>query len=397
MSNDTFEPTANTANTIKCKDCGANLKFSPGASSLKCEYCNATNEIKVEKAVIIENDYESFINSQAATNEKQTISTVKCTSCGSSTTLPPNVTSCGCPYCDTPLVIKDASTCSIIKPKYLLPFKIERNTAKDEFVKWVGGLWFAPNKLKDYAKHSAEKLKGVYMPYWTYDSDTASDYSGLRGEHYYVSESYKDSEGKTHTRQVQKTAWYPASGHVTNDFDDILVCASHSLPKKLVQDLEPWDLPELLTYDDKFLAGFVTESYQTELKPGFEEAKQRMATVIDSTVRSHIGGDVQQVHSINTAYSNITFKHILLPLWISAYKYNAKVFRFTVNARTGEVQGERPYSAWKIFFLILGIAAVVATGIYFYKHSKKENTEAVAVHFKTTETQSTLRYTEYTA
>jgi len=266
--------------------------------------------------------------------------------------------------------VKDASTCSIIKPKYLLPFKVERNKAKDEFIKWVGKLWFAPNKLKQYAQHSAEKLKGVYMPYWTYDSNTASDYSGLRGEYYYVSETYTNSEGKTQTRQVRHTAWYPASGHVNNSFDDVLVCASHSLPKDLTKELEPWDLPELVAYDDKFLAGFVTESYQTQLKEGFDEAKQRMEPVIESTVRSDIGGDTQQIHSINTDYNDITFKHILLPLWISAYKYKEKVYRFTVNARTGEVQGERPYSAWKIFFLCLTIAALIGSGIYFYKKYK---------------------------
>jgi LSD1 subclass zinc finger protein len=366
MSNETFEPTASTANTIKCTNCGGNLKFAPGAQSLNCEYCNTKNTIETARTEIIENDFHSFLAQTASSAEQQTISTVKCTSCGASTTLAPNVTSSNCPYCDTPQVIKDASTCSIIKPKYLLPFKVERNNAKDEFVKWVGGLWFAPNKLKDYAQNSAEKLKGVYMPYWTYDTNTDSSYSGSRGEHYYETESYTDSEGKRQTRQVQRTRWYPASGRVHNDFDDVLICASHSLPQKLVNDLEPWDLPELVSYNDSFLAGFVTESYQTQLKEGFEQAKERIMPVIDSTVRSDIGGDVQQVHSINTTYNNITFKHILLPLWISAYRFDDKVYRFTVNARTGEVQGERPYSAWKIFFLVVTILAVVGGGIYFF-------------------------------
>ncbi|MCE3258731.1 MAG: hypothetical protein K0S12_372 [Bacteroidetes bacterium] len=369
MSNETFESTADTANTIKCCNCGANLKFSPGAQSLNCEYCNTKNTIAVEQTEIIENDFHSFLEQKSAASEQQTISTVKCTSCGASTTLSPNVTSSNCPYCDTPQVIKDAATCSIIKPKYILPFKVERNSAKNEFVKWVGGLWFAPNKLKDYAQNSAEKLKGVYMPYWTYDTNTDSTYSGLRGEHYYETQSYTDSEGNTKTRQVQRTAWYPASGRVHNNFDDVLICASHSLPQKLVNELEPWDLPELVGYNDSYLAGFVTESYQTQLKEGFDEAKERIRPVIETTVRTDIGGDVQQIHSVNTSYNDITFKHILLPLWISAYRFEDKVYRFTVNARTGEVQGERPYSAWKIFFFVLTILAVVGGAIWFF--SKK--------------------------
>jgi len=367
MSDITSEPNAETANTIKCKNCGANLKFAPGAQSLNCQYCNTNNPIEVEKTEIIENDFNKFFEENLPTTEQVTISTVKCTSCGAATTLAPNVASSNCPYCDTPLVVKNASNNKIIKPKYILPFKIERDSAKNSFVKWVGGLWFAPNKLKQYATHSAERLKGVYMPYWTYDTNTVSDYSGLRGEHYYVTETYRDSNGNTQTRSVQRTAWYPASGTVRNTFDDVLICASHSLPAKLVNELEPWDLPALVSYDDKFLAGFVTESYQTELKQGFEEAKKRMASKIESSVRSDIGGDTQQVHSINSQYNDITFKHILLPLWISAYKFNDKTYRFTINARTGEVQGERPYSAWKIFFAVLAGLAIIGGGIYLYK------------------------------
>jgi DNA-directed RNA polymerase subunit RPC12/RpoP len=367
MSDIPFEPNAETANTIKCKNCGANLKFAPGTLHLNCQYCNTDNPIVIEKIDIIENDYNKFLDENSNVAEQQTVSTVKCNTCGASTTLAPNVTSNNCPYCDTPLIVTNATNNKLIKPKYLLPFKIERNKAKTDFVKWVGGLWFAPSKLKQYAEHSAEKLKGVYMPYWTYDTNTVSDYSGQRGEYYYVTETYRDSNGNSQTRQVRHTAWYPASGTVRNSFDDILICASHSLPQKLVTELEPWDLPELISYDDKFLAGFVTESYQTELKQGFEEAKKRMTSKIEGSVRSDIGGDTQQISSINTQYNDITFKHILLPLWISAYKYNEKVYRFTINARTGEVQGERPWSAIKIALAILGGLAIIVGGIILFK------------------------------
>lgn len=363
-----FETTADNMGTIKCKNCGANLKFKPGTDSLSCDYCQTVNEIAVEKTEVVENDFNTFIEEAEAKTEHQVISTVKCGGCGANTTLQPNVTSSNCPYCDTPLVVKDAATCDIIKPSYVLPFKVDRNKAKEGFVSWVGGLWFAPNKLKQYAENSAEKLKGVYLPYWTYDSNTESDYTGLRGDHYYVTESYTDSNGNRQTRSVQKTRWSAASGHVSNSFDDVLVCASHSLPEKLVNELEPWDLPELVKYNDNFLAGFVTESYQTGLKEGFGKAKVRMEDRIRSSVRSDIGGDTQQITTLSTEYNDITFKHILLPLWISAYRYNNKVYRFTINARTGEVQGERPYSAIKIALLVIAIIGIIVGIVYWNKH-----------------------------
>jgi len=204
------------------------------------------------------------------------------------------------------------------------------------------------------------------MPFWTYDTATTTRYTGMRGDHYYVTESYTDSQGKSQTRSVQKTRWSGASGTVNNNFDDVLVCASHSLPEKLTRDLEPWDLPELQGYDDRYLSGFVTESYQVDLKAGFDSAKQVMAPKIRSTICSDIGGDVQQVTTQSSDYNNITFKHILLPLWISAYKYNDKVYRFMINARTGEVQGERPWSVIKITLLVLGVIAIGVGAWYFF-------------------------------
>jgi len=329
---------------------------------LVCEYCQTKNEIKSAPTDVVENDYLSFLRNNAGKgSQEQQITTCKCTNCGASTTLPQNVTSSACPYCDTPLVVQNAATCSIVKPKYLLSFHIDRNAAKEKFISWVGGLWFAPNKLKEYAAHSAEKLNGVYMPYWTYDSDTTTGYTGMRGDHYYITETYRDANGKTQTRQVRHTRWSSASGTVRKDFDDVLVCASHSLPDNLTRELEPWDLDKLADYDDRFLAGFRTESYQVNIEQGFEKAKSVMLDGIRTEIRRDIGGDEQQITSMNADYDNITFKHILLPLWISAYKYNEKTYRFTVNARSGEVQGERPYSAWKIAFLVIAILAVIGT------------------------------------
>src|SRR4051812_4734460 len=116
MSNDFQEKTADTGNFIKCNGCGANLKFAPGTKHLTCEYCNAKNEIEVKPTAVEENDFEKFLNEQSGKEDKKQISTVKCDNCGASTTLQPHITSCGCPYCDTPLVIKNATTSSIIKP-----------------------------------------------------------------------------------------------------------------------------------------------------------------------------------------------------------------------------------------------------------------------------------------
>ncbi|MFL5753924.1 MAG: zinc finger domain-containing protein [Bacteroidia bacterium] len=371
MSNQFNEKTAEVdQHKIKCKGCAAFLTYEPGTTHLKCQYCGDANEIKAERAQVEEIDFESFIAQKMDAGQMQEISTVKCDGCGASTTLKPNITSDACPFCATPLVIKNGTTSSIIRPKYTLPFKIDRKKADQLFIGWVGGLWFAPSDLKAYASRTTDKLNGMYLPYWTYDSKTYSSYSGQRGDHYYVTESYSTTENGqevTRTREVQKTAWTFVTGYVHNTFDDILVCASKALPDEMTRSLEPWDLPELVDHNDAFLSGFKAESYQVGVKDGFDVAKGVMKPEIEKTIMNDIGGDVQRVDNVDTQYNDVSFKHILLPMWISAYRYNEKVYRFLINARTGEVQGERPYSAMKIFLFVLSILIVIAAAVYFWK------------------------------
>ena len=139
-----------------------------------------------------------------------------------------------------------------------------------------------------------------------------------------------------------------------------MAIATTALPVNLGEGLEPWDLSQLQTYKPDYLAGFQAEGYTVALADGNATAKQKMADVIVQDVRHDIGGDVQRIDTVATSYSDETFKHILLPIWIAAYKYNAKTYRFLVNGQTGEVQGERPYSVWKITFAALGVAVLAA-------------------------------------
>jgi hypothetical protein len=171
------------------------------------------------------------------------------------------------------------------------------------------------------------------------------------------------------TRRVRHTRWSPASGTVRNSFDDILILASKSLPGKYAEHLTPWDLTNLVPYADEYLSGFRAESYQISLAEGFEAAKAMMEAAIQNSIRQDIGGDEQRVHSAQTRYGSITFKHILLPIWLSAYRFRDKVYRVLINARTGEVQGDRPFSPWKIAGAVL--LGLVILGILILLGSSK--------------------------
>jgi hypothetical protein len=169
----------------------------------------------------------------------------------------------------------------------------------------------------------------------------------------------RDGKRVTERYQDTETRWRPASGRVARDFDDMLVVGSESLPRDLAEQLEPWDLGNLVPYRDEYLSGFLAERYQIDVQKGWLRAQERMEVVIRGDVRRDIGGDHQRIHSLDTRHGSITFKHVLLPLWICSYRYKEKIYRFLVNARTGEVQGQRPWSWVKITLTAIAVASVI--------------------------------------
>lgn len=345
-----------------CSNCGARLVFKVGTDALTCPYCGTLNEIAAGDAAVEELDFHATLRELAEGENTETLEYVECATCTARVSRPPHADAMDCPFCGRSIVMTMHST-RLIKPKSLLPFAITRERARASFKHWVSSLWFAPSKLKQYARTDT-KLHGIYVPHWTYDCGAVTDYTGQRGEDYWETEYYTTRvNGKTvrKSRQVRKTRWYSASGTVHNAFNDLLVRASHSLPAKYADALEPWDIQRLVPYQDDYLAGFSAENYQVDLEQGFSVAQSMMNGPIRSTICRDIGGDRQRIHSTNTRYHDITFKHILLPVWVSTYRFGDKAYRFLVNARTGEVQGERPWSFWKIAFAVL--AGLLAAGI----------------------------------
>jgi len=201
----------------------------------------------------------------------------------------------------------------------------------------------------------------VYLPYWTFDTLTFNAYSGERGENYTV----RTGTGKN-KRTETRTRWYPASGNFQRFFDDVLVVASQGFPENYIIALEPWPLTECVPFTQQYLAGYLARTYDVELDGGFEKGKQRIDAEILSDVRGRIGGDKQRVHSVKSRYDAITYKHLLLPVYLMTYRFKNKPYRIFVNAVTGEIQGERPYSWVKISMAILaGALAVIAAVVLF--------------------------------
>ena len=345
-----------------CDGCGADLEFHIGAQQMKCPYCGYEKAIELSKeAVVEEQDFHAMLAQMAErraeaaeskTGDESDAKEVRCESCGGHTVFTETMASSECPYCGSPIQLEEAYKADDRVPvDAVLPFLIDKKKATANLAAWVQSRWFAPNEFRKRGIDG--KFNGVYLPYWTYDTMTGTWYEGERGEHYWVEEGTGDDK-----KRVRKTRWYPASGAFQRFFDDVLVIASKGLPSKLVLNLEPWPLERVSPFNQQMLAGYLARTYEVELDGGFREARSRIEKAIEREVRERIGGDTQRVHSIDTHYDAITYKHLLLPTWLLAYRFHDKPYQVMVNAATGEVQGERPWSIVKILSLIFGLLAI---------------------------------------
>ena len=348
-----------------CQTCGADMRFDPGDDRLTCDHCGASEPIDhgpwTRSGATKEKDFRKAVEAGLGTAEMEETRLSTCPNCGARVEFDEAVHSTECPFCATP-VVTGTGLSRQIKPQAVLPFVLEESEARAAMTDWLGSLWFAPGGLVEYAR-KGRRMTGIYEPCWTFDADTKSRYRGQRGTVYYEQKTVTRN-GKRETVNVTKVRWTPVSGRVARFFDDVLVVASTALPEKFRRSLVQWDLTRLEPYQPEYLAGFRAEGYTIELEEGFAEAREIMDRRILRDVRFDIGGDRQRVEDIDTSDSEVTFKHILVPVWIAAYRYRGKAFRFVVNGQTGQVIGERPWSAWKIALAIL--VGLIAAGVFGY-------------------------------
>lgn len=340
------------------------MLFSPAFRKLKCEFCGTQSEIKESLKEIKEYSLKEALSRLSKQPEQHIDKSVTCSKCGGGFTLTPYSVSANCPYCGTPAITDFVRE---IIPESLLPFQITQEEAKERFKRWVGSLWFAPSAFTKYFT-SDKKLKGYYLPYWTYDSDTLTHYQGMRGDTYYVTVTKTVVvNGRQERAQVQEPRinWTPASGSVTLSFDDITIGADKTLSRAIIDSVGPWDTQSLKNFDEKYLSGFLTQEYTIGVDHGFEYAKAKMSSSIEHAIRRDIGGDQQQIHSVDTQYHHTTYKSVLFPLWTATFNWKNKIYYYAINAQTGKISGERPYSVIKIVVAV-GIATMIIGGALYY-------------------------------
>jgi hypothetical protein len=343
-----------------CAACGAQAEWNPARQRLVCPFCGTETPYQVDTDTGRIQELDLVAALRALPDEQRGWQaerrSVQCQSCKAVMVYDPERVGQNCEFCGSPALVAYEEIKAPIRPQSLLPFKITASQVRDKMRAWYSGRWFAPGALKTRAL--VDQIKGLYLPYWTFDARADCPWTAEAGYYYYVTESYTDNQGKRQTRQVRKVRWEPASGSVQHFFDDEPVCGSRGVDARLMKGIEPFPTKELVPYDTAYLSGYVVEHYQVVLVDAARQAREEMNEELRSLCSQQVPGDTQRNLEIFPTYSGETFKHILVPAWLLTYTYGRRVFQVVANGCTGAIAGQYPKSPWKIAGAVVVVVAI---------------------------------------
>jgi endogenous inhibitor of DNA gyrase (YacG/DUF329 family) len=348
-----------------CPACGAQAEWNPAKQKLVCPFCGTEAPYEIDgSGQIQEIDLVRTLREMPEELRGWNTATrsVQCRSCKAVTVFDASRVGQRCDFCGSPELVDYDEVKAPIRPQSLLPFKISEINVRESIRRWYASKWLAPGALKSRAL--VDTVHGVYVPYWTFDAHVRCPWDADAGHYYYTTETYRDNQGRTQTRQVQHVRWEPASGVVEQFFDDEPVAGTTGIDLDLLRQVEPFPTNDLVPYDTAYLSGFVVEHYQVVLVDAAERSRQQMHRKLEQLCAAEVPGDTYRNLQIHPQYSDQTFKHILVPVWLLAYTYGSSKYQVVANGYTGTIAGRYPKSAWKIFFLIVVALLIVLLVLY---------------------------------
>ncbi len=284
---------------------------------------------------------------------------VKCQNCHAISVFVNGKVADRCDFCGSPAIVTHEEMRDAITPQSLLPFRISESQVRDVLRTWYRSRWFAPNRLKRAA--ATDTLKGVYLPYWTFDARAHSRWQAESGRYYYTTEMARGTDGRMETRRVQHVQWIPSFGELEHLFDDELVPGTVGIHGKLLKRIEPFPTTtDLKAYSPDYVRGWTVERYQVDLREATTQGRQQMQLSMEALCSREVPGDTHRNLRVETRFDDCTFKHVLVPIWLVRYDYGARNFQVLVNGYTGKVAGEQPWSWVKIALAVLLVLAVLA-------------------------------------
>lgn len=290
--------------------------------------------------------------SQIATNQAPQNKYFRCENCGAEVAVEISTRSYVCPFCDSPYVVEFSPEVSDRqRPEFVIGFGVTAEQSRDQFWQWVKrNSWFRPGDLAHRAEIE-EKLKGIYLPFWSFAMSAESNWDAEIGEYWWETQTYTvtvDGKTQTRTRQVRHTEWWPLEGRYHQYYNGYLVSGSRGLPQKEADRIKPFHLAALQRYNPGYLAGWMNEEYSISAEAALQLCQEVFRQRADQEIGDFLPGDTHRGLHTSTHFTQISRDLIFLPIYILSYRYKDKVYRFLVNGQTGHVAGDKPLSSWRI-------------------------------------------------
>jgi hypothetical protein len=338
------------------------MDYDPATGGLKCPQCGYTQAVAAEQKAVEEHDLTLALSDTGkARGYGREMKSVKCSACGAITQVDPTIASTACPFCGSPQVLEQKPDPNILQPESVIPFQLTSDQAYQNYKQWLGKGFFRPRDVLE--RSGATQIMGVYLPFWTFDAQADSRWTAESGNYYYETERYTTTEdGKTvtKTRQVRKVRWYPSSGAHSDFYDDVLVPGSTSGDQAMLKKIYPFDTKRLIAYQPEYLSGWGAEAYRIPLAEAWQAGQAVMQQEERAKCDRQVPGDTHRNLNVRTWFSKTTYKHVLLPVFLSNYRYNGKLFHFMVNGQTGKVQGQAPIDWVKVIIVVVIAVALLA-------------------------------------
>ena len=348
-ANDTPDAGVATArDKFHCPACGAEANWNPGKQALVCPFCGAESPAVLQArsgdTIIVEHDLAAALRSipDDARGWDAEKTTVRCQSCQAISVFDADKIGRRCDFCGASQLVPYAQVKDAFRPESLLPLRIAEPKARELIRAWYSRQWLAPNALG--SKALTDTVKGVYLPYWTFDAHADAEWSAESGSYYYTTENGK---------QVQHIHWTHASGNLSHVFDDQLVPASRGVNPGRLRGIEPFPMGELIPYDAGYLAGWTVERYQIDLVAAAARSREQMEAEVRQLCAQAVPGDTQRNLVVRATFTDQRFKHILVPIWLMTYTYGATSYQVVINGVTGRLSGGHPWSWIKITLLVI--------------------------------------------
>ncbi|MFM8978927.1 MAG: zinc ribbon domain-containing protein [Planctomycetia bacterium] len=286
---------------------------------------------------------------------------VPCTQCGATVAFPAGQRTATCPFCDTPYVGTGEVSAQRLEPEFVLPFSVAEAAARAAFQAWIGaGGPFVPGDLRQKARLDAPR--GVYLPFWSFSARSDSSYTARVGEHWWetvVTTSVVNGRTVTRTQRVRRTEWYPFGGRFHQFHAHYLVSGSRGLPQGEADAIKPWPVSDVLRYQPQYLSGWMAEEYTIGRDEAQATSMQAFKQREREAVAAHLPGDTGEVTALETSFSEVTDDLLYLPVWLLAYTYGGRTYRYVINGATGRAHGTRPRSVPRMLAAAAGVLLLI--------------------------------------